>query len=78
MTIFWSPAAVTSARRYMEDQDGMHAIGAAIADLAREPYPLEGFHRGDYHRVRVGPYRVVYVVEVDRITIMRVDRVSES
>lgn len=66
--------AVTSARRFMEDQDGMHALGAAIAALAKDPYPAEGFHRGDYHRLRIGDYRVVYVVETDLITIRRVDR----
>jgi mRNA-degrading endonuclease RelE of RelBE toxin-antitoxin system len=62
----------------MADQDGMRAIGAAVAGLADDPYPVEGFHRGDYHRLRVGPYRVVYIVEGDLITIERVDRVSGS
>jgi hypothetical protein len=41
----------------MAGQDGMRAIGAAVAGLAVDPYPAEGFHRGDYHRLRVGPYR---------------------
>ena len=76
MRIEWSPAARATARRYMADQDGMRAIGAAVAGLAADPYPDEGFHRGDYHRLRVGPYRVVYVVEGDLITVERVDRVS--
>lgn len=67
--------AVSSAWCYMEDQDGMHALGAAIVALAQDPYPAEGFHRGDYHRLRVGPYRVVYMVETDLITIRRVDRI---
>jgi hypothetical protein len=56
--IEWSPAARASARRYMADQDGMHAIGAAITQLASSPYPPEALHRGDYHRLRAGPYRV--------------------
>lgn len=58
----------------MEDQDGMRAISAAVVRLAGNPYPLEAFHRGDYHRLRVGPYRVVYFVEDDLITVERVDR----
>ena len=60
----------------MADQDGMRAIGAAIAQLAGNPYPPEAFHRGDYHRLRVGLYRVAYIVEDDLITIERVDRVT--
>ena len=75
MRIEWSPAARASARRYMDDQDGMRAIGAAVTRLAENPYPPEAFHRGDYHRLRVGQYRVVYIVDDDLITVERVDRV---
>ena len=46
MRIEWSPAARMSARRYLDDQDGMHAVGTAIARLACDPYPAEAFHRG--------------------------------
>jgi hypothetical protein len=60
----------------MHDQDGMRAIAAAVAALAGDPYPAEAFHRGEYHRLRVGPYRVVYLVEGDLITVDRVDRVA--
>jgi mRNA interferase RelE/StbE len=74
MKIEWTPTARASARRYMADQAGMRAIGVAVARLGENPYPAEGFHRGEYHRLRVGPYRVVYVVEDDVITIERVDR----
>jgi hypothetical protein len=31
--------------------------------------------QGEYHRLRVGPYRIRYVIEGDLITIERVDRV---
>jgi mRNA interferase RelE/StbE len=74
----WTPGAVVSARRYMYDRDGMHAIGAAISALADDPYPPppEGFHRGRYHRLRVGSYRIMYVVDEDVITIERVDRLT--
>jgi mRNA-degrading endonuclease RelE of RelBE toxin-antitoxin system len=73
--IEWSPAAIRSARRYAEDQAWMQAIGAAVAQLADDPYPADAFHRGEYHRLRVGPYRVAYVVDADVITISRVERV---
>jgi mRNA-degrading endonuclease RelE of RelBE toxin-antitoxin system len=72
--IEWSPAARTSARRYMSDQNGMRAIGSAIAALASDPYPPDAFHRGDYHRLRVGSYRVIYIIDGDLITVERVDR----
>jgi mRNA-degrading endonuclease RelE of RelBE toxin-antitoxin system len=58
----------------MEDQDGMRAIGVAVVRLAEDPYPPEAFDRGDYHRLRVGQYRVVYIVEGGLITVERVDR----
>lgn len=74
--IEWSPAARASARRYMHDQDGMRAIAAAVTALAGDPYPAGAFHRGQYHRLRVGPYRVVYLVEGDLITVDRVDRAA--
>jgi hypothetical protein len=47
----------------------------AGAALAEDPFPREGFHAGKYHRLRVGGYRIVYIVEADLITISRVDRV---
>jgi mRNA-degrading endonuclease RelE of RelBE toxin-antitoxin system len=59
----------------MEDQNGMRTISAAVIQLAESPYPPEAFHRGDYHRLRAGQYRVVYIVEDDLITVERVDRV---
>jgi mRNA-degrading endonuclease RelE of RelBE toxin-antitoxin system len=58
----------------MRDQEGMRAIVAAVDALQDDPYPAEGFHRGDYHRLRVGTYRVMYVIDGDVITIERVDR----
>lgn len=58
----------------MTDQTGIRAIGAAVAALAEDPFPAEGFHVGEYHRLRVGSYRVMYAVEGDLITVSRVDR----
>ena len=59
----------------MADQPAMRAIGAAVVALADDPVPANGFHAGEYHRLRIGAYRVVYVVEADLITVSRVDRV---
>ena len=62
----------------MHDQAGLRAIGAAIGRLADDPYPAEAFHRGRYHRLRVGAYRVLYVIDEDVITVERVDRAMDS
>jgi hypothetical protein len=37
--IEWSPAATALARQYMRDQDGIRAMGVAVAALAVDPYP---------------------------------------
>ena len=55
----------------------MRSIGAAVSSLTDDPYPPQAFHRGRYHRLRVGQYRVMYVVDGDVITIERVDRVAD-
>jgi hypothetical protein len=39
------------------------------------PAPPGAFVRGAYRRLRVGPYRMLYEVEEDLITIVRIDRV---
>jgi hypothetical protein len=57
-------------------EDGMRAIGAAVAALVLDPSPPEGFHQGEYHRLRVSRSRVIYVVEDDLITVERVVRVE--
>lgn len=58
----------------------MRAVGAAISALAADPCPPPpaGFHRGRYHRLRVGLYRIMYVIDDDVITIERVDRLMTS
>ena len=55
----------------MKDQAGIRAIGAAVARLPVNPYPPEAFRWGDVLRLRVGPYRVMYTVEGDLITVLR-------
>jgi mRNA-degrading endonuclease RelE of RelBE toxin-antitoxin system len=53
----------------------MQAIGAAVSALAADPDPADAFVRGGYRRLKVGAYRIMYVVEADILTIERVDRV---
>jgi mRNA-degrading endonuclease RelE of RelBE toxin-antitoxin system len=58
----------------MSDQSGMREIDAAVAALAADPDPPEAFVRGDYRRLKVGSYRVMFVLDGDMITIERVDQ----
>jgi mRNA-degrading endonuclease RelE of RelBE toxin-antitoxin system len=60
----------------MHDQDGMRAIVAAVTALADDPLPAAGFHRGRYHRLRVGLYRIMYLIDDTMITIEHVDRTT--
>lgn len=75
MKITWSAAAQASARRFIADQDGMRAVNVAVAALDDDPEPPNAFIRGEYRRLRVGTYRVMYTVEGELITVLRVDRV---
>jgi len=52
----------------------MRAIGVAIGHLPDNPYPPEASRWGEVLRLRVGPYRIMYTVEGDLITILRIDR----
>jgi mRNA-degrading endonuclease RelE of RelBE toxin-antitoxin system len=51
----------------------MYAIGEAVGELVSNPSPAEAFVRGNYQRLKVGPYRVMYILEEDLITVERVD-----
>ena len=53
----------------------MMAVNRAVEALADDPAPPGAFVRGAYRRLHVGPYRVLYEVEGNLITIVRIDRV---
>ena len=74
MRIIWSEIAQATFVRFMADQAGMMAVNRAVEALADDPAPLGAFVRGAYRRLRVGPYRVLYEVEGNLITIVRIDR----
>ena len=75
MRIIWSEIAQATFVRFMADQAGMMAVNRAVEALADDPAPLGAFARGAYRRLRVGPYRLLYEVEGNLITIVRIDRV---
>jgi mRNA-degrading endonuclease RelE of RelBE toxin-antitoxin system len=70
----WSPRAIDTPARFLDDTGGMTALVAALDALAEDRYPAESFRWGDILRLRVGRYRVMYVVEGDLSTVDRVDR----
>jgi mRNA-degrading endonuclease RelE of RelBE toxin-antitoxin system len=74
--IEWRADAQKSAIRFMTDQAGMRAVNTAVTALPDDPAPPGAFIRGEYRRLRVGSYRVLYRVKDDVITIERVDRVA--
>jgi len=71
--IIWSQIAQATFVRVMADQAGMMAVNRAVAALADDPAPPGAFVCGAYRRLRVGPYRVLYEVEGDLITIVRIE-----
>jgi mRNA-degrading endonuclease RelE of RelBE toxin-antitoxin system len=75
MRIIWSEIAQATFARFMADQARMMTVNRAVEALADDPAPPGAFVRGAYRRLHVGPYRVLYEVEGDLITIVRIDRV---
>jgi mRNA-degrading endonuclease RelE of RelBE toxin-antitoxin system len=73
--IIWSEIAQATFVRFMANQDGMMIVNRAVEALADDPAPPDAFVRGAYRRLHVDPYRVLYEVEGDLITIVRIDRV---
>ena len=69
MRSIWSEIAQATFVRFMADQAGMMAVNRAVEALADDPAPLGAFVRGAYRRLRVGPYRVLYEVEGNLITM---------
>lgn len=66
-----------SLGRYMDDPAGLAEVMDAIDALAADPRPPGSFHRGDYHRLRVGRYRVLYQITKDTVLIRHIARVAE-
>jgi mRNA interferase RelE/StbE len=66
-----------SLGRYMDDPAGLAEVMDAIDALAADPRPAGAFHRGDYHRLRVGPYRVLYQITEDTVVVRHIARVAK-
>lgn len=73
----WASQAQEFVHGLMRDhQADAHAINASVRALLAGEEP-EGFHRRDYHRLHVGPYRVHCIIKDEVLNVVRVDRVKE-
>ncbi|MDQ0934891.1 type II toxin-antitoxin system RelE family toxin [Streptomyces turgidiscabies] len=70
--IIWEPAATDQAVRFLkDDQTGLAAVYEAVDTLAHTPRPINSTAYGpDMRRLRVGDYRVIYVIDDSVIHIL--------
>ncbi|MFF4834607.1 type II toxin-antitoxin system RelE/ParE family toxin [Streptomyces sp. NPDC001315] len=70
--IIWEPAATNAAVRFLEeDPTGLAAVYEAVGTLAKAPRPTNSTAYGpNIRRLRVGDYRVLYVIDDDVIHIL--------
>jgi mRNA interferase RelE/StbE len=62
----------------MDDRAGLQAAMDAADALADDPDPPGSVRWGgtEWRRLRAGRYRILYSVEGDLVTIMRIDRIT--
>ena len=73
-----APGAREDLGQVLVERGDISGAAAAYMEAARYGPPATEralFVRGSYRRLRVGPYRVLYEVEGNLITIVRIDRV---
>ncbi|MET8827814.1 type II toxin-antitoxin system RelE/ParE family toxin [Streptomyces sp. NPDC004610] len=70
--IIWEASATDQATRFLkEDPVGLTAVYEAVDALADAPRPADSVAYGvDIRRLRVGDYRVLYVIDDDVIHIL--------
>ncbi|SER42038.1 mRNA interferase RelE/StbE [Streptomyces sp. yr375] len=70
--IVWEPAATDAAVRFLKDDPtGLAAVYEAVDALAESPRPLHSFTYGvNIRRLRVGGYRVLYLIDDEVIHIL--------
>ena len=61
-----------------DDPEGLRAVLAAIDALTTDPHPNGAFPFGStgLHRLRVGPYRLLYTVTDDLISVGHIARTA--
>ncbi|CAM5549330.1 type II toxin-antitoxin system RelE family toxin [Streptomyces fumanus] len=70
--ILWEPEATNAAVRFLQsDPSGLAAVYEAVDMLAKDPRPLNSTAYGpDIRRLRVGAYRVLYVIDDGAIRVL--------
>ncbi|GAA0699320.1 type II toxin-antitoxin system RelE/ParE family toxin [Streptomyces cellulosae] len=70
--IIWEPKATDAAVRFLRDDPaGLAAVYEAVDTLAKEPRPAHSVAYGPTaRRLRVGDYRVLYVIDDEVIHIL--------
>ncbi|AZQ35303.1 type II toxin-antitoxin system RelE/ParE family toxin [Streptomyces cyaneochromogenes] len=70
--IIWEPSATNAAVRFLKDDPtGLAAVYEAVGTLAETPRPINSVAYGvDIRRLRVGDYRVLYVIDDEVIHIL--------
>lgn len=70
--IIWEPSATSTAVRFLKDDPaGLAAVYEAVDALAETPRPVNSVAYGvDIRRLRVGDYRVLYVIDDEVIHIL--------
>jgi len=62
--------------RYLDDPAGLAEVLDALDTLADDARPPESFHRGEYHRLRIGRYRVLYDITEETVLVRHIARVA--
>jgi len=70
--IIWEPSATNAAVRFLKDDPtGLAAVYQAVDTLAEVPRPANSTAYGpEARRLRVGSYRVLYLIDDDVIRIL--------
>jgi mRNA interferase RelE/StbE len=74
LRVDYDEKAIDQAAGFLDDPQGIREVLDAIDRLADDPRPAGSFHRGDYHRLRVGRYRVLYEITEDVVSIRHIAR----
>lgn len=70
--ITWEPSATDAAVRFLKDDPaGLATVYEAVDTLAEKPRPANSTAYGpNIRRLRVGDYRVLYLIDEDVIRIL--------
>ena len=76
--VIWEEQAVSQAAGFLDDPQGLQATLDAVGRLAHDPRPATSFPYGspDRRRLRVGPYRVMYDVTGELVSVWRIARLA--